>query len=574
MVVSWMLYATLVGGLLGAAALAADRVVRDRRLPSRWVWVAALGASLAVPLTSALVASGPAASTPSGAAPLPAPLVVPLEAVGNLEARATPFLARVEGPILRLWALASLALSVLLLGAMLRLRHARRGWKEEVLDGTTVLVSPEVGPAVLGVLRHRIVLPRWVLARGQEARSLIMAHEREHVRARDPLMVLLAALPAVLFPWHLPLWWQLRRLRLAVEMDCDERVLRSATPGVRRRYGRLLLEVGKRAGRSHALAAAFSESPSLLERRIRGMIAPPPTGPHRRAPLLVALGTVSVVAACLVPGPDGASVTGPTVEEAPAVTLSTPSVRPRFTPYSVAPEVINTADVTAALERAYPAALRQAGIGGRATVWFYIDETGRVLDRRLDESSGHRALDEAALGVAGVMRFSPALNRDQPVPVWVSIPITFQVGRADAGAEADGGRAARRRQELERLRASRESQLAERAGEGEAAAPDGPTFTPYTVAPEVSNRDEVGRALAQEYPPLLRDAGIGGKVTVWFHIDETGRVTDLRLNEGSGHEALDEAALRVARVMRFTPARNGDRETAVWVSVPITFHVR
>ena len=37
------------------------------------------------------------------------------------------------------------------------------------------------------------------------------------------------------------------------------------------------------------------------------------------------------------------------------------------------------------------------------------------------------ALDDAALKVATIYRFSPALNRDKKVPVWVSFPITFQV---------------------------------------------------------------------------------------------------------------------------------------------------
>ena len=44
---------------------------------------------------------------------------------------------------------------------------------------------------------------------------------------------------------------------------------------------------------------------------------------------------------------------------------------------------------------------------------------------QLHESSGHQALDEAALEVAGVMEFTPAKNRDQTVPVWVSIAIVF-----------------------------------------------------------------------------------------------------------------------------------------------------
>jgi hypothetical protein len=65
------------------------------------------------------------------------------------------------------------------------------------------------------------------------------------------------------------LWWQWRRLRQAVETDCDRRVLRSQ-PDVRR-YGRLLLEVADRT-RRHALPmAAFAESRSFLERRIRMM---------------------------------------------------------------------------------------------------------------------------------------------------------------------------------------------------------------------------------------------------------------------------------------------------------------
>ena len=60
-------------------------------------------------------------------------------------------------------------------------------------------------------------------------------------------------------------------------------------------------------------------------------------------------------------------------------------------------------------------------------VWFFVSETGRVLDRRVSESFGHVALDEAALEVADVFRFTPALNRNEVVQVWVQLPITFQV---------------------------------------------------------------------------------------------------------------------------------------------------
>src|SRR5690606_13154295 len=98
--------------------------------------------------------------------------------------------------------------------------------------------------------------------------------------------------------------------------------------------------------------------------------------------------------------------------------------------------------------------------------------------------------------------------------------------------------------------------------------------TPYTVAPELKNRAEVQRALVRYYPPLLRDAGIGGSVLVWFFIDETGRVKNHRLRESSGHKALADAALRVAELMQFTPALNMDKRVPVWVSLPIEFKTR
>ena len=96
-------------------------------------------------------------------------------------------------------------------------------------------------------------------------------------------------------------------------------------------------------------------------------------------------------------------------------------------PYTVAPTILNSAEIVRALERAYPAFLRDAGVGGTVLVLFHIDEAGYVQDVRLDESSGHQALDRAALSVANLYRFSPALNRDQRVPVWVSFPIVFRV---------------------------------------------------------------------------------------------------------------------------------------------------
>ena len=103
---------------------------------------------------------------------------------------------------------------------------------------------------------------------------------------------------------------------------------------------------------------------------------------------------------------------------------------------------------------------------------------------------------------------------------------------------------------------------------------DGPTFTPYTKAPSITNRQEVVRAMQEAYPPLLRDAGIEGLIRVYFFIEADGSVGSVQIDESSGHAALDDAALRVGEVYRFSPAMNREEAVPVWVSFPITFQVR
>ncbi len=110
--------------------------------------------------------------------------------------------------------------------------------------------------------------------------------------------------------------------------------------------------------------------------------------------------------------------------------------------------------------------------------------------------------------------------------------------------------------------------------DGAVDLPANPVFTPMTVAPEIRNRREVQAALMRLYPPLLRNAGVGGQVVVWFFISEEGLVLDRRVSRSSGHTQLDDAALEVADVFRFTPALNRDHIVQVWIQLPITFKVR
>jgi protein TonB len=88
----------------------------------------------------------------------------------------------------------------------------------------------------------------------------------------------------------------------------------------------------------------------------------------------------------------------------------------------------------------------------------------------------------------------------------------------------------------------------------------------------VSNADRVRQQLEREYPNALREIGVGGRVEVWFYVNEQGGVDAFQIRQSSGNSALDQAALRVARVFQFTPGSRGNAPVGGWVSVGITFN--
>jgi periplasmic protein TonB len=112
----------------------------------------------------------------------------------------------------------------------------------------------------------------------------------------------------------------------------------------------------------------------------------------------------------------------------PVAASSEPDLKaaPRFTPYTVSPELRNPEEIRGLLVRTYPVTLRDAGIGGIATLWVFIDETGAVQRALISESSGREALDEAALKVVPEMSFTPAVFQNRRVAVWIELPVQFK----------------------------------------------------------------------------------------------------------------------------------------------------
>src|SRR4051812_49230497 len=244
---SWMLYSIVVSLLMGLAALALERSAQLRQRPARWLWATSMVASLAIlfiPSTASVpiipsTASVQIAETTHADRATSSEVVAPQQTTAIetsrftlpvIDADETPLSNRVSTLLEWAWRMASIALVLVILASAAHLSWRRRRWDRGHMAGTAVYISEDCGPAVVGFLRPHIVVPRWLTKLSPDAQELVMAHERSHLGAYDTQLLTIAMCLVACMPWNPVLWWQLRRLRLAIETDCDARVLSLGYP--------------------------------------------------------------------------------------------------------------------------------------------------------------------------------------------------------------------------------------------------------------------------------------------------------------------------------------------------------
>jgi hypothetical protein len=286
MIGEWMGYAGIIGTCAACLAAAVDPWLRARRLPVRWAWMAVFGTSVLVPFAVGM-------RPQPGLVGAPGPAGDPLESHGLV----VPSPAFSGDRVLAVaWAGGSLFVTGALLLGLVELARARRRAVRETWEGRAVGVTRDFGPGAAPFGEPSILVPRWVGQLTPEARRLLLTHEEEHVRANDARLLLGAALVVAAMPWNVALWWSLRRLRTAIELDCDARVLRRE-PAVGP-YARLLLDV---AGRARAPATpallSFADSTAQLRTRIDTMTVNRPLETRVRV-ATAALAMVALVVAC------------------------------------------------------------------------------------------------------------------------------------------------------------------------------------------------------------------------------------------------------------------------------------
>jgi TonB family protein len=558
MIAVWMLSALLFTALVAGAAWCAEAALRVARKPTRWPWIVALAAAVTWPVIAPLARRLIPAPAPTGDA-----TILPSISISSGLPAATSWMPRLDAVLLTLWVVASLVVIVRLVRGFAALSRIRRASTPRVVDGLNVLVSENIGPAVVGVMTPSVLLPASLLDLDAPLRRLVLRHEDEHRRARDPWIVFGSAIAVALVPWNLPLWWISRRARLALEVDCDARVL--ATDANATQYGKLLLLIAQRQTVT-ALAPMLAARNAHLERRIDAMLS---TQQNRRRTKFAAavLGTVVVgIAACT-------SRIGDIAAPTPAAVARRPLVLSQGEPYAAYQVEKEARQIPGSGNLRYPDMLRSAQVEGQVVAQFVVDANGAYEPGSFNVlKSDHELFTKAIATALPSMRFAPALVGGRGVRQLVQQPFVFSLSKlADENTVAVAPAAkitASGSSAPARLQLSPSLPPATKSSAPAAGGADKPYFE-FRISKKAAPIPGAG---SPRYPDALRAANVEGEVLAQFVVDEDGTIVAGSLKVlRSNHELFTEAVKAALPEMRFSPAEVDGRKVKQLLQQSFTF---
>jgi len=120
------------------------------------------------------------------------------------------------------------------------------------------------------------------------------------------------------------------------------------------------------------------------------------------------------------------------VQMAPTITAVAPTPPPKPAPVVPTPprQAVNTAPVVNAAscdKPEYPPAARRANETGTVLLNFLIDVDGKVIESKVERSSGSRSLDEAARLGLELCNFRPATVDGKPTRAWARIEYVWRL---------------------------------------------------------------------------------------------------------------------------------------------------
>jgi beta-lactamase regulating signal transducer with metallopeptidase domain len=294
LLVSFVLNAAWQLPLIAATVAAAGALLRPSARVEHWMWLAALLASVLLPMMAVLLARG---GLPSADAVLPAasqPMAqvndVPADAGGSIAALSVALTPMTAHVLIALCLGIAASLLAALLGSLLRVRRLVRSSRplilpapvEERLAPLCHLPRPHLretdeldSPAVVGAVKPILLLPDGFCGRESDLVLSALLHELAHIARRDYALNLCCRWLFLAVGWHPVAWLIASAIDQSREAACDEAA--AGGVGSKTAYAENLLTLARslawRAAPPPPAAAIGLLRHNLIEKRVKRLIA-------------------------------------------------------------------------------------------------------------------------------------------------------------------------------------------------------------------------------------------------------------------------------------------------------------
>lgn len=394
--------------------------------------------------------------------------------------------------------------------------HQELGALRRRADGLYEASSVQGLPAAMGWLRPRVVVPHDFDSRydGQE-RSLLCAHEHQHIAHGDLFWNALAVLLRCVFWFNPLLHYAARHFRQDQELACDQRVI-ALHPKARRIYGEAMLKT-QLAAQPLPLGCHWGFSHPLKERIT--MLGQPSPSTWRRI-----VGRASVFTLALACG------------------YAAWAAQPKDAAAGSAPRGSIAAKAVLRIDGGEPQTATYVGkSGGKLVMAHTQDGHAWTVDAMVTKGEGAQQ---------GMLMYAATVRRDGDVVGTPKIgmrsgqPGTIRIGAEGSPSDGKG------------------VELVVTLVDGDAAA------TPMV---SVDNVNAAQRLTPPAFPPDALLKKLDGVVVLLIDMDATGSVTGVQVEQSKPAGVFDHAAMQAAWKWRFTPPQEGGKAVAGRVRVPVTF---
>jgi TonB family protein len=256
------------------------------------------------------------------------------------------------------------------------------------------IVDGIASPVTAGWWQPVVLLPASLLTgMPPDLLEALIAHELGHVKRADYLVNLVQNVIETLLFYHPAVWWLSRCIRTERERIADDLAAQHVGE---RRLALALSELEKHQFSHHDLALAANGGD--LMNRIKRLLRPVPQSLSWKAALPVLGLTAALLAGCAQ------------VPAAPPATAAAAT--------AVTPAVVQFASCARPV---YPQPALRDATTGTVGMGFLVGADGKVMDSRVNRSSGNVSLDETARLAIAKCTFKPAMENGSAVQSWAMV---------------------------------------------------------------------------------------------------------------------------------------------------------